>query len=55
MHLEQAKAFLRDNNIKVAKSETLKGLLIKEGRECYEHDLTSLSEHLDSSSDPTIR
>ncbi len=50
MHLELAKAFLRENKIDVAKSETLQGLSIKGGREFYEHDLTCLNKQLENNS-----
>jgi tetratricopeptide (TPR) repeat protein len=51
MHLELAKVFLRENKIEVAQSEILKGLSIREGREFYEHDLTSLNERLENNSE----
>jgi tetratricopeptide (TPR) repeat protein len=44
MRLELAKAFLRQKDITTAISEIRKGLSIKEGRTCYEHDLTALIE-----------
>jgi tetratricopeptide (TPR) repeat protein len=53
MHLELAKAFLRESKIEVAKSEILKGLSIREGADFYEHDLTSLNENLKNNSEPS--
>jgi tetratricopeptide (TPR) repeat protein len=53
MHLELAKAFLRENKIEVAKSEIVKGLSITQGREFYEQDLTYLNERLENDSEPS--
>jgi tetratricopeptide (TPR) repeat protein len=52
MHLELAKTFLRQNDIETALSEIGKGLSIREGRSCYEHDLISLIELLKNNSEP---
>lgn len=48
MHLEVAKALLRQNNPKAAKSEVRKGLSIEGGRLFYERSLRSLESDLEN-------
>jgi tetratricopeptide (TPR) repeat protein len=47
MHLELARAFLRRNEIEVARAEIARGLSIKGGGAVYERDLLAMSERVE--------
>jgi Flp pilus assembly protein TadD len=46
MHLELARAYVRQGNLTEARSEVLRGLSVKNGRDFYEWDLAALRDEL---------